>query len=484
MKKIAAILIFAFCLVSFVSCGGGSGEGGESSGGIPICGNGKIEAGEVCDGDVACWEAGHFWPEGKATCKSNCSGYDTGKCVPRDPSDKCGNGEIDSGESCEQGETKTCNELDASFAEGEATCRRDCRGWETMNCSKGGKNKPCSMILNCVKGCAGDSTCAEECKKTGTDEGLSKYEELETCAAACGGVTDDQCLVSNCYDAYYACNPGEKCGNKVIDEGEICEKKDTKPCQELDTDTKQYQPVNEAVCNSTCTGWDTYSCVDINALTCYQVYECTSDCSDSNCEAECVAKTWPAAKEIYDTMMTCLEKNCPVVTDECMNEFCKFQADACKTHLTCKNGVVDKQYEVCDPKDENAGFIDCGEIKDENGESMYEPKTGTAFCGPNCTTFETDLCYRFCSCTEVQNCIEQECGGYPKSNAENTDEKISCMEECESWGSYVGKGDSAGYRKLVESCSDDNGNTAWDSSTCLNQISSECGNGDDPRCPY
>ena len=180
MKKIATILIFAFCLVSFVSCGGGSGEGGESSGGIPICGNGKIEAGEVCDGDVACWEAGHFWPEGKATCNSNCSGYDTSKCVPRDPSDKCGTGEIDSGESCEQGETKTCNELDASFAEGEATCRRDCRGWETMNCSKGGKNKPCSMILNCVKGCAGDSTCAEECKKTGTDEGLSKYEELET----------------------------------------------------------------------------------------------------------------------------------------------------------------------------------------------------------------------------------------------------------------------------------------------------------------
>lgn len=484
MKKVLTISVFAACLVSFASCGS-SGEGGGESFYGPQCGNGKIESGEVCDGDVTCGEAGHFWPEGKATCNSDCSAYDTSKCVARDPSDKCGNGQIDSGESCEQGDTKPCSELSDNFTQGDAKCKRDCRGWNPEDCSNGGKVKPCSLIFECVRKCA-DSSCEADCKAAGTDQGAALYADLETCAAACGGVTDEDCLINNCYNEYYTCNPSKKCGNKVLDEGELCEKKDTKPCQELNTDSKQYQPVNEAVCNSSCTGWDTFSCVDINALTCYQVFECVQECSDSECEAACVSKTWAEAKSIYDTMMACLDKNCPVITDECMNEFCKFQTDSCKTHLTCGNGIVDKQYEVCDTKDENAGFIDCGEIKDEKGESMYEAGTGTAFCGPKCTTFETDLCYRFCSCAEVQKCIEQECGGYPKSNAENTDEKIACMETCESWGTYVGKGDTAGYRRYMEACYDDNGATAWDSDACRQQLSSDCSDTDtnDPRCPY
>ena len=492
MRKFLTVSILVFCIATLVSCGSGSGSGDDDYAGVQRCGNGRIEDGETCDGDVACWKAGHFWPEGKAVCKSNCSGYDTSKCVPRDPSDKCGNFEKDSGEACEQGETKPCTDLQAGFTEGDATCRRDCRGWETMNCSKGGKNKPCSLILNCVKGCAGDANCIEECKKSGTDEGLVKYEDLEKCAAACGGVTDDSCLSQNCYDAYYTCNPTQRCGNKVLDEGEVCENKETKPCQELNTADQEYQPINDAVCNSECTGWDTYSCVDINALTCYQVYECTQECSDSNCEADCMAKTWPAAKNIYDTMMTCLEQNCPVVTDECINEFCKFQTDACKTHLTCGNGVVDN-YEICDPKDGNNAFVDCGEIKDSNGEAMYEAGTGSAFCNKNCTEYGVTLCHKFCSCSEIKTCIETECGGYPKSNAENTDAKIKCMETCESWGNKIGEEEASGYRMLIESCceQDQQGNTGacgWDSSTCIQQAPSQanatCGSGDDPKCPY
>ena len=489
MKRFLGISVFAFCLAVLASCGSSGSDDGGASGYVPRCGNGKIESGEVCDGDVECWEAGHFYPEGKATCNSDCSAYDTSKCVQRDPSDKCGNGEIDGGESCEQGETKLCSDLDPEFTEGNATCRRDCRGWETMNCSKGGKNKPCSLILDCVNGCGEDNSCIEECKKAGTDDGLAKYEALAQCAAACGGVSDLKCLNEQCYDAYYTCNPNKKCGNGVLDEGEICENKETKPCQELDTEEQQYQPINEAVCNSDCNGWDTYSCVDINSLTCYQVYECAKDCSDSSCEAECVAKTWAAAKAKYDTMKECFAKNECVVEEECMNTVCKFQADACKTHLTCGNSVIDKPYEVCEKGD----FIDCGDIKDETGESVYEANTASAYCGQNCTEYGVMLCHRFCSCSEVKACIEQECGGYPKSNAENTDEKKACMEECESWGSKIGEGEASGYRQLIESCceQDQQGNTGacgWDSSTCLDQAPSQanatCGTEDNPKCPY
>ena len=492
MKKIVTISVFAFCLVSFVSCGSSSdsgGDGGESSGdGMPRCGNGKIEGSEVCDGDAACWQAGHFWPEGKAACKSDCSGYDTSRCVPRDPSDKCGNGELDRGETCEQGETKPCSELPGNYTEGNADCRRDCYGWNPENCSTGGKNKTCAQILECVNKCA-DESCKEACKAAGTDQGTERFAALENCAAVCGGVSDTECLMQNCYDAYYTCNPTQKCGNKVLDEGEICEDKETKPCQELNTAEKEYQPINEAVCNSDCTGWDTYSCVDINALTCYQVYECAKNCSDSNCEAECVAKTWPAAKEIYDTMKDCLAKNECTVDEECMNGVCKFQADACKTHLTCGNGVINT-YEICEKGD----LVDCGTIKDANGEAMYEAGTGSAYCNKNCTEYGVNMCHRFCSCSEVKTCIEQECGGYPKSNAENTDEKIACMETCESWGNQLGAEEASGYRMIIESCceTDAAGNSTgvcgWDSSNCVqkapSQANATCGTGNDPKCPY
>ena len=493
-EKMKKITVLTFVLAAFlvVSCGSGSDSGksgnSDAESNTSKCGNGKIDEGEVCDGNVPCWQAGHFYPELEAVCNSDCTAYDTSKCMERDPNDNCGNFQIDSGESCEQGNTKPCAELSSSFTQGDAQCRRDCRGWNVENCSNGGKTKPCSLILDCVKKCGGDASCESSCKEEGTEQGAALYSELENCVAACGGITNEECLTKTCYDAYYACNPNQKCGNGNLDEGEICEAKETKACQELNTDDKQWQPINEAVCNSSCTGWDTYSCVDINALTCYQVYECVEECKDSACEDACIKKTWPAAKAKYDTMMECLTVNECVVAEECMSGVCKFQADACKTHLTCGNSNIDN-YEIC----EKGEHIDCGDIKNSNGEAMYEAGTGSAYCNQNCTEYGTTMCYRFCSCSEVKTCIEQECGGYPNSNAENTDEKKACMEECESWGSKIGKGEAAGYRQLIESCceQDQQGNTTacgWDSSTCLQQAPSQagatCGTEDNQKCPY
>lgn len=491
MKKILVLMV-VFTVFAVVSCGDGGSSSSNGGGGgeadTPKCGNGKIDDGEVCDGNVPCWQAGHFYPELEAVCNSDCSAYDTSRCIPRDPNDNCGNFQIDSGESCEQGNTKLCSELSSNYTQGEAQCRRDCRGWNIENCSNGGKIRACSYILECVRKCGGDSACETSCKDEGTDQGASLYAELEKCASVCGGVTDLDCLTKSCYDSYYACNPTQRCGNGVLDEDEICENKETKPCQELNTADKEWQPINEAVCNSECKGWDTYSCVDINALTCYQVYECAKQCSDSECEAACIAKTWPAAKAKYDTMKECFAQNECAVEEECMSGVCKFQADACKTHLTCGNAVIDN-YEIC----EKGEHVDCGDIKDDQGQALYEANTGSAYCNQNCTEFGVTMCHKFCSCSEIKTCIEQECGGYPKSNAENTDEKKKCMETCESWGSKIGYGEANGYRTLIESCceQDQQGNTGacgWDSSTCIDQAPSQanatCGSGDDSRCPY
>lgn len=493
MKKFFGGLILVLCAMFVISCGDSdSSNGGDKEGdkGGSKCGNGKIDDGEACDGNVACWEVGHFYPETQAICNKDCtafseeSAYDTSKCIPRDPSDNCGNFQIDSGEQCEQGNTKPCTELPGNYTVGDAICRRDCRGWDPTPCSTGGKINTCAQVVDCYNKCADDS-CKEKCKETGTDQGMVSFDALEKCAAACGGLNDAACLTQNCYDAYYACFPTKKCGNGKIDDGEICEAKETKPCQELNTADKEWQPINDAVCNSSCDGWDTYSCVDINALTCFQVYECAKDCTDSECEAACIAKTWPAAKQKYDAMMECLNANCPVATEECMIDKCKFQSDACKTHLTCGNGNID-QYEVCEKSD----FVDCGELKNEAGEPIYEVGTASAFCGPNCTEYSVLMCHKFCSCAEIQTCIDKECGGYPTSNAEYTDEKQACMKKCEEEGSEEGAGEHKNYVSTIMACSEQNsGQSGWDlsedmRSQCASQFGADCSAGDNPKCPY
>ena len=54
MKRFLGISVFAFCLAVLASCGSSGSDDGGASGYVPRCGNGKIESGEVCDGDVEC----------------------------------------------------------------------------------------------------------------------------------------------------------------------------------------------------------------------------------------------------------------------------------------------------------------------------------------------------------------------------------------------------------------------------------------------
>lgn len=472
MRKVLIVLIL-FLAVFMFSCKGSSTSENDSdstSSGGPECGNGIIEEGEFCDGNIPCWQAGHYYPENQAVCNDDCSAYNLSACSAREPWDTCGDGKLDDREVCEMGDTKACTDLLSSYVSGDATCNRNCNGWDTLDCSTGG-TKTCSQILACVDKCAADDACIQECYDSSSEQGKTIYDVLDACYTEnCpAGADKITCMKEYCFEEYYACFPSEKCGNGVIDEGEKCEIKDTKPCQELG---ENWQPINEAVCNSICTDWDTYSCVDINDLTCYQVYECTAECADSTCEEECIAKTWPAAKKIYDTMLECYDAECPDRNEDCIKENCKFQTDKCKTHLTCKNGVID-QYEVC----EQGETIDCGEIK-EDGEAVYEAGTATAFCNSNCTEWSGMLCYKFCSCSAIKNCVATECGDYATADSE-------CISECENLGSYEGKNQHKAWRTWIQSCSSD-GETGFDSQTCVDEGTkiNECGSTANDKCEY
>jgi hypothetical protein len=119
-------------LVLGVACGDDDGGGGDDDDGAAnLCGNGRIDADEDCDGDLlgeaVCSDAGGF-TGGELACTGECT-FDTSGCV----ADDCGNGAIDEGEDCDGSELgdATCDSL--SFAGGELACSDACT-FDTSSC--------------------------------------------------------------------------------------------------------------------------------------------------------------------------------------------------------------------------------------------------------------------------------------------------------------------------------------------------------------
>lgn len=441
------------------------------------CGDGVKNKNEACDGDkIDCSTLGRYHIE-QISCLADCSGYDTAKCDERDPGDRCGNGVVEQEfyEICEIGDTKPCTDINPNYVAGDlATCADDCKKFDTYSCTLAGTDT-CKQIYECVLLC-GDAACKDACIAEGSDEGQQRYATLMTCfdANCASGADVKECTEEYCSADYYLCFPSELCGNGTIDEGETCEKGQTKDCGELDPE--KYKAGKEALCNSICTGFDTYQCIDINALTCYEVYACVQECgADTACVDACRAKSYADANTKLDTMTTCYEEKCSNTDNGCYDENCQFQTDACKTHATCGDSVIDT-YEMCEKGD----TLDCGQV-DPN---KYEAGTADATCNVNCTRWSTLACYGFCSCQEVYNCVEQECGGQATTDSE-------CVSACKALGSKEGKANYNAWRTMIVSCCevDQAGNPTacgFESSECIKKADQDigCAAGDNAKCAY
>jgi len=441
------------------------------------CGDGIKSSKEVCDGDsVGCETLGRYHIK-EVDCLADCSGYDISKCVARDPGDKCGNGVIeqDAFETCEIGDTKLCTDINPNYQEGQlATCADDCRMFDITSCTLAG-NDTCKQIYECSIVCT-DDACKEECLAGGSTEGKDRYAALMTCfdANCASGADFETCAQESCPDEYYLCFPAEMCGNGTVDEGEVCEKGQTKDCGELDPE--KYKAGKEALCNSICTGFDTYNCIDKNALTCYEVYQCVQECgTDTACADACKAKSYADANTKLDTMVTCYEEQCSNVDNGCYDEKCQFQTDACKTHATCGDGVIDT-YEICEKGDKK----DCGDVDADK----YEAGTADANCNVNCTRWSTLGCFGFCACSEVMACVDQCPGGQATTDNE-------CVNACKAQGSKDGKGNYNAWRTMILSCceTDQSGNPTacgFESQNCIDKANQDigCTVGDNPKCAY
>ncbi|MBW2457609.1 MAG: hypothetical protein JRI68_24100 [Deltaproteobacteria bacterium] len=165
-----------------------------AGGGGPQCGNGTLDSGEVCDdgNNVNC--------DG---CRADCSAYETG----------CGDTFVCAGEVCDDGNTSDCD-----------GCRGNCSGFET-GCGDGYicGNEVCDdgNAIDC-DGCRGN------CSATETGCGDTFICGAEVCDD--GNTIDCDGCAGNCSATDAGCGDGILCGAEVCDDG------NTLPCDGCSAD--------------------------------------------------------------------------------------------------------------------------------------------------------------------------------------------------------------------------------------------------------
>ncbi len=239
----------------------------------PVCGNGVAEGDEVCDGEdlrgLSCETLG--LGAGSLLCFADCRNVDTSDCEEQPT---CGNGVLDPGEECDDGDHDNTDDCPDDFVTGgtcqSATCgdglvwsgHEDCDDGNTESvdgCSSDCKLESCGNGVvdtgeDCDSGGQDTASCDSDCTTPACGDGHLNTAAGEECdsggqdTASC----DSDCTRPACGDGYRnqvageACDDGntqagdgcspdcklESCGNGVVDEGEDCDSggQDTASC--------------------------------------------------------------------------------------------------------------------------------------------------------------------------------------------------------------------------------------------------------------
>jgi hypothetical protein len=154
------------------------------------CGNGVIDAGEVCDGGnfigKTCQNP-YGYDGGSLDCVNNCTSISTANCF--NTPEPCGNGVIDAGEVCDGGNFvgKTCQNP-YGYDGGYLNCVNNCTSISTANCFN--NPDPCGNgVIDAGEDCDGTNFAGKTCQNPyGFDDGYL------ACTSSCHIST------ANCYN--------------------------------------------------------------------------------------------------------------------------------------------------------------------------------------------------------------------------------------------------------------------------------------------
>jgi len=215
-----------------------------------VCGNKILEGIEKCDSTIInCIDLNpDLYQSGRATCKDDCSGYDTKDCFKNYV---CGNDILEPGEVCD-GNHKLCSEIDPEkYSYGAAPCYETCSGWDTVVCRN---------FAQCGNGLVeGDEVCESGMKKDCVEIESNIFSGGQaTCLNDCDGWDYSGCVAKRCEgfecgelvivenDYTYEVSCGECAPNEMCDEDKICVVPCDQRCGELVTyDSKGEEQVYE-----------------------------------------------------------------------------------------------------------------------------------------------------------------------------------------------------------------------------------------------
>ena len=388
----------------------------------PTCGNGQIDEGEACDGNLhkgqtcASFGAGYT---GILKCKKDCSDFDTSGCIPPSQPSKCGNHQIDEGEVCDGDlhNGKTCASFGAGYT-GILKCKTDCSGFDTSGCIPPSQPSKCgNHQIDEGEACDGDlhkgQTCASfgegytgilRCKNDCSDfdtSGCMQPERLPSCGNGridegelCDGnlIRDD--LHYNCHSIFgpgstgelkcaescfsfdkSACTPPLTCGDGRIQINEQC---DTENTDESRTKCSAYYGEDFEglrACTTMCR-WDLAPCV------------VPDHCGNGRLDADLGEECDPSAPQSYDKTCADLRGAGSKGSVYC-NNMCRYSLSGCSISPACGNGQTDNgtgdrpaYHEVCDTTD----------LKGKSCASLGSGYTGQLGCLVNCSGFDYSDC--------------------------------------------------------------------------------------------
>ncbi len=373
------------------------------------CGNGIIDAGEVCDTDVKLTCANVVGPgsTGKLRCAENCASYDVSGCTS--PA-TCGNGILESGEECDSTSfgAATCASAIGAGSIGDLRCTSQCR-IDSSHCSA-----PTSCGDNTING-------NDVCDGTALNH--------KTCADIVGvGSTGTLKCASNCakYDIS-GCSASSSCNNGLIENGEICDglKLNDQTCETI----VGKGSTGTLTCNATCTGYVTTGCSPIS--------NCGNGVIDAGESCDTDSFNGKSCESIVGTgskgSLSCSSN-------------CQISLANCSAPDLCGNGKLDKSAgEVCDGTDFNNQT--CASI-------VGTGSTGQLACGAGCMHFDITGCSS-----------QKKCGDGTISDGEKCDGTNLAGRTC---ADIVGTG-STGTLRCSRTCD------TFDVSGCSPKVT--CGNG-------